>query len=419
MASIPSDYDYRGEFPRRRMFARLSRIDQLGDGPRARISYEFDAVDADLSIAAISDAIQTPEITKPFALLRIVTTPNRFRAVTGTELPRTGQWYRFQLAPREEASGPILFHAQLGEGGYNVLSRGVLAEGDMLFSDEEPASPPQPLGASTTSTYGEAIKVAEACDFPLNGIATAKAIRAILSRFQMASYIVVRDVGQASFCTAYDQKKSAIFHYDAGWPLVFNGRTAPKWFSLPHGKHPIILSHWDFDHLLSFYKFPQIRNSKWIVPIQKLGPGAKRIANILAAKGNLLGWNGKALKGPHIELYRCTGGPTDANGSGIAVKLDLKGKKVALLVGDANYSQVPIPTSIKFDGLAVTHHGALFEGRVPLPIRRGTKCAVSVGRGNVYQHPKSAALKKHERRGWVIQTTSGVRGYPRGNRILR
>ena len=418
MAIVPPEFEYSGEFPRRKMFARLSRIDQLGDGRRARVSYEFDAVDAALSPEGVTDAIQTPENTEPFALLRIVTTQNKFGSVTGIDAPQVGQWYHFSLAPRKEASGPIVFHAQLVAGGYNALSRGVLAEGEMLFSEEERRPPPQPLGASTTSTYAEAFQVSQKCGFPLAAVVTTNEIKSLISPLPAPAYIVVRDVGQASFCTIYNETNEAIFHYDAGWPLVFNGRTAPKKFELPFGKHPIILSHWDFDHLLSFYRFPMVRDCKWITPIQKLGPGAKKIASVLASKGNLLGWNGNSLISRYIEMYRCTGAPNDANGSGIAVILRLKSQKVALLVGDANYEQVPAKAGTKFDALAVTHHGALFEGYVPSPVHPGSKCVVSVGRANVYQHPKEEALRKHRKVRWNVQRTSGTLLYPRGDRKL-
>jgi hypothetical protein len=75
----------------------------------------------------------------------------------------------------------------------------------------------------------------------------------------------------------------------------FNGHLVVA-YRLLYTRAPVVLSHWDWDHL-HFALRPEgryLKDSKWIVPIQKLGPGAARFANEHSKSGRL-GWKASGL----------------------------------------------------------------------------------------------------------------------------
>lgn len=119
---------------------------------------------------------------------------------------------------------------------------------------------------------------------------------------------MVRDVGQASFSSLVDRHGKPLIHFDVGFPISFNQHTFPKSFPVdPTEKPLVILSHWDWDHLHAAFALPHLRERKWIAPRQRIGPGAARLAMILAAKGNLLVWQtGSAAAFPGGTLMDCT-----------------------------------------------------------------------------------------------------------------
>lgn len=192
---------------------------------------------------------------------------------------------------------------------------------------------------------------------------------------------------------------------------------APQSFPAPNPNVPVIISHWDFDHVSGFFRFPQLQRACWITPVQRLGPGAKKIAAALASRRLLLGWSGRRISWSWGELLKCGGLPTVVNHSGLALIVTLRSGKRGLLVGDANYDTINLPSS-SFDYLAVTHHGALFTGILPKPAGPNSLGVISVGRGNVYGHPKEASIAAHKGAHWLIEQTAGTRRLRRGDRIL-
>lgn len=416
MATIPIEFVFGAEFPTRNVIARVSRVEQIGEGRRARNSYEFDAIDASVGFEDLARAIAEPDIVAPFALLRIVTTPNRIARIIGLE-PTPGQWYALEIAPRKQATGPVVYHAQLGVDGYNVQSKGALGSGDFLLSERDPEPPFRPLGAAVNPGIETARALAKLCHFPARAVATQLEVSNLLDAIQKPTFVIVQDVGQASFCSLANFAREPVLYFDAGWPLIFNGRTAPPNFDLPRQYPPVILSHWDFDHLLCFYKF-RMRKNKWITPVQSLGPGARKIAELLANAGNLLGWPGGSCQLLWGDLCQCSGDPSDPNDSGLALQVELASGRKVLLVGDAGYNSLAFSTPPSPDFLVVTHHGAKFIGDVPIPTARKSRCVVSVGNGNVYRHPNAEAIRLHKRTGWSVDFTSGNWQQSRGSREL-
>ena len=398
MASV---FHYDAEMPERRTWARVTRVEQVGDGVRARHSIEFDAIDVDTDVEA---AFFDDTVYAPFSAIRVVTTLRKFSEYSGSE-PVVGSWYELAIGPKKTRAGPIVFYSQLSEVGYVEQARGSLWAASFVSSDDGPR-PRRSLGAAGSTTFVGLQQVLAACNFPAGAVATAREIRALLSSLPAASAIVVRDVGQASFISLLGSDSRPLLHYDAGWPIVFNGRTAPKHFSPPYARIPIVLSHWDFDHMLGFWRFPHLRECQWVVPVQKLGPGARKICQILLSANRIKGFLGPSMKLPWGTVRTCTGPKVDNNLSGLALSVKLPGDKTALLVGDASYDVVPFGGG-NWDFLVVTHHGANFHGTAPTPSQRGCVAAVSVGKGNVYKHPKIGAINLHRSAGWKTKTTSG------------
>lgn len=103
----------------------MTRVDALSEGPYGRASFEFDPIDTDIADAAgsqVGELFQEGE-TKPFALLRIVTTAGRFREFAGAA-PAPGDWFFLEIEPRVTRPGLMTWHAQLGPAGYASHSRG-------------------------------------------------------------------------------------------------------------------------------------------------------------------------------------------------------------------------------------------------------------------------------------------------------
>ncbi|TPK99042.1 MULTISPECIES: hypothetical protein [unclassified Mesorhizobium] len=273
------------------------------------------------------------------------------------------------------------------------------------------------LGAAASVDLDAAKALANKCEFPQGALAQAGTIWSILASQPSPHAISINDVGQASFATLLDDNLRPLVYFDAGWPVVFNGKTAPRSPPTPRAGTPVVISHWDFDHISGFFRFPELRQAPWIAPVQRLGPGAKKIAAALAGRGLLMGWSGTSISLPWGELIKCSGLPNIVNHSGLALMVTLQSGKRALLVGDANYDTINLPNS-SFDYLAVTHHGALFKGVVPPPAASNALGIISVGRGNVYGHPKAASIAAHTQAHWLIARTAGTRKQRRGSRTL-
>lgn len=400
------EYDYRAKFPERTLRAKVCRVEKIGEGSRGRTSYEFDCLDIRFLDRSFPE-LAVSQATKPFALLRILTTEHRFKEVFNTT-PEVGDWYQIELAQRKTSDRRLtVWHSQLTAGGYTDQSRGYAGSVELLSRADEP--PPSTLGAAA---------VRDIDNFPSSAIARRSAIATTLRKLKKPNSILVRDVGQASFVSLLSSSGKAMLHFDAGWPLTFNGKSAPQKSLVLHKNVPVILSHWDWDHLHSFYKFPVLQKATWICPIQPLGYGQARIAWQLHHNGNLLAYSGGFVRGAWGEMGLCLGPVSDCNQSGLALRVSMRDGRQVLLVGDADYERVPRRLRRQpLHGLVVTHHGANFIGSVPRPLGK-RPCVVSVGKPNVYKHPKSQAVRRHKSKLWQPIATASIWGMQRGDRLL-
>lgn len=391
-----------------------------------RASFEFDCIDADYVDSVgpqLLDGFRA-EQTKPFALLRVVTTPARFCDFAGVT-PAPGDWFHIEIEPG--ASGPPTWHSQLEANGYSTHSRGAMTYARRLETPDDGPGPrlgPQTLGAAVAPRLVLPSLLVAACA-ALPKPAKRAAMSTILKGVAQAASILVRDVGQANFISLCDDSGRAILHFDVGFPISFNRHTFPSVFDIERSeKPPIILSHWDWDHLHAAFHLPHLLDCPWIVPDQRLGPGAARLARILAGKGNLLVCPTNArLRFLFGELVQSQGLPGDLNDSGLTVLVTLTSRRSALLTGDADYAHLMHTKAKNVDHLVATHHGARFDAAVALvPSPKSDRCAlvISYGYRNVYRHPHAEALRKHVRAGWTrYVTTAGRRGVAsRGDRMM-
>jgi hypothetical protein len=406
------------EFPQRRLIALVTRAERVGSKPYGRTSFEFDGIDAQTPIEDLDEAFSEPKYRKPFAAVRVVTTENRFQTLFKF-VPAEGMWVELELEPHAGFERPLAFHSQLEEDGYNRHSVGRLRDARRLSFDGEPPIAPVPMGAAASAAATLAHSLATKCAFPSSAIASAATVRRLIWPLTFTESILVRDVGQASFISFICGccPNHVLGHFDAGWPISFNAHTARHSVPSITAAAPVILSHWDWDHLHCYYKCERLRASPWITPVQALGPGAFKIATTLHNNKLLFGCARTISVGP-IDLVVCAG-PHPMNDTGLALIIQLNSGKRALLVGDANYQAVGTPwTNAVYDLLVVTHHGAEFQGSPPIPSASQRPAVVSVGRGNVYRHPRTSSLKAHEGAMWKIQMTSNYGRRKRGDRIL-
>ena len=254
----------------------------------------------------------------------------------------------------------------------------------------------------------------------------SSAISAVLRAVPRATSVLVRDVGQANFSSLCDQNGRAILHYDVGFPIAFNKHTFPHAFPIDATeKPPIVLSHWDWDHLHGAFHLPHLLDCIWIVPDQLIGPGATRLARILAARGKLLVRPHKARKRFIFgEIDSNIGVVNNINNTGLSILVKLTNGRTVLLTGDADYAYLGHFSTPIVDHLIATHHGAYFDpilNSVPTPTSALSKLVISCGTGNVYRHPHPEALVTHNNAGWTTQIrTSGQKGFAqRGDKILQ
>ncbi|RVD46273.1 metallo-hydrolase/oxidoreductase [Mesorhizobium sp. M4B.F.Ca.ET.019.03.1.1] len=316
------------------------------------------------------------------------------------------------------------WHAQLQLNGFPSHSRGVTSNITYIESDEGggPARPrPQSIGAAVADQVTVPSAIIAACALP-SATNTLQAIAGILSSVAKVTTLRIKDVGQASFSSLCDKYGKTLLHYDVGFPISFNGHTSPKKFDIDPAEKPVVvLSHWDWDHLHAAFLHPHLMECVWIVPEQKLGPGAARLAHILAAKGGLLIHStGVSTVFPSGEIAHANGPQGNLNNTGLTVQVELESGRFALLTGDVDYRFLTHSGVRPINHLIATHHGARFDSgsaAIPAPVSGSGKLLLSYGGHNVYRHPHPEALKLHAGAGWVNQVPTARYGaLPRGDR---
>ncbi|MBY6068805.1 hypothetical protein KUW17_18830 [Leisingera aquaemixtae] len=407
---------------------RVESVDRHSEGKASRFSFVIDAVDEGYDPDGHTRPVLEWDHEK-FALIRVMTTFNKFAAMAGiSEIEPenlVGQWIALSLFPYGSVSGPLAQVCTLGEVGYDSVTKYVV--GDISNFGEDPDFP------RTLSAAGD----------PLKKIASRLAKEGrisppTISRHQCMELwrqlwigkaqlkeIRVSDVGHANFTTIFDTNHEPVLHFDVGWPVGFNKRTLsgtpPAIVAAPF----VILSHWDWDHLHGYHVWKQLQDKIWVAPIQDMGPGASKVAHELQKKGKLVSLpsSKKLAKCKSIFLGHCN--PSHAktkakrrNNSGLFLGLRLASGRVALLPGDADYRGISWPCTTAPDLLVVSHHGAAVSGGVQKPQNPNSTAVISMGNGNVYRHPCLKTLKDHQRLGWKLVFTSKWKGVPRGDRVL-
>jgi competence protein ComEC len=326
------------------------------------------------------------------------------------------------FAGRKWSEGLPCQRSPLQAAGFDVANKDWIYHGQKLLDDRGAEPPPHPLGAATSEDIDWGKSIADSSNFPVASEADDAELKAVLRAIPIPKKVVVRDVGQANFCCLKDESDRIVLYYDVGWPLAFNKRTEPQRVAIDFTRAPIVLSHWDWDHF-HYALRPEgryLKESKWIVPIQKLGPGAARFANQLSNVGNLLGWKSNALTINVGSIAPCTAPSSDSNSSGLAMRVSLQSGRTFLLVGDADYDFVPTALRLPVDGLAATHHGARFPSSwtsIPKPKQAFPRYLVSYGKGNSYRHPHKEGIRKHTSAGWRQMVPTAVfKGIARGDR---
>ncbi len=403
------------------LIARLVRSEALINDdlvlPKAnRVGFEFDCIDGRISAEEALAIIADRGDRSRLVVLKILTTAENFRHLTEVGEVVDGQWYWINLLPREKKPGPFAWASSLGDVGYQGVVPLVLDEIGFLFSDRD--RPLSPAGAAVGGERALAQEIAKASAFPKSAIGKSLAAGHLLRRLSAPHRMVVRDVGQASFCSAVDQLGNELFHLDAGWPISYNKKTASGKPKLKVSDAPVILSHWDWDHLHGYHAISGLSAGTWIVPVQPLGPGAAFVAKKLADDNRLLGVTWGNLSAGSLRLGRCKGKAGNLNQTGLCVQTTLQSGKTVLFVGDADYDLAPPRMTASPDFIVATHHGAKFTGSVVSPLGGGGRCVISVGKGNGYGHPSEEAIQLHSGAGWSMSFTCERDGVPRGSRYL-
>lgn len=202
-----------GEFPERYVFARISRIDQIGSGSLSRSVIEFDTVSASGG-KVVAGWIRngTAESFDEFGLLRVTTTPNKFAelALDITD-PQPGFWYLLKLDPKHSGDGMRAWFAGPTEFGFSAISKGRIVEARRFVSSIDPAPRPASLGASQVPARTLPAAIAAACRVP-SRISRISA-QDVLARVPQCDKVLVHDVGQASFTTLLKDEQPCLHAY--------------------------------------------------------------------------------------------------------------------------------------------------------------------------------------------------------------
>jgi competence protein ComEC len=407
----------------RSLYARISRIDFLSNSEWKRASIEFDGIDMKKVDAAkdVEGELFDERSFQPFALARIITTVKRFEDFLGAP-PTVGAWFWLKIEPT--GSGLMTWQAQLGPDGYYAQNRAVTTNGGPLIDPfDEPRRPsPKSLGAAA-SKQSLPTSIADLSNRFTVGTDWNE-IQHLLSTVATPAKIVVRDVGQASFASFVNSAKESYLHFDTGLPVSWNAHTAPRTLSMTMAKDQIVvLSHFDWDHIHAPYNVNELFDAKWIVPSQRLGPGAARLAIAIAKRGNLFVWPGGAtFTNSVLSIAECGGPAKNLNNSGLALRATLQSGRQALLSGDADYMNIPLGLRSPADYLLVTHHGAaMAKGSYPIGKAAIVGfAAVSYGARNSYRHPNAMTERAHTSIGWSSWRTTARNGSsPRGDLVFK
>lgn len=228
--------------------------------------------------------------------------------------------------------------------------------------------------------------------------------------------IAVYDVGQGSWQAILDKDtKLPLVYLDVGGGVLVNKATFPTGFGEPCTVSLTILSHWDWDHWSSAYRFPKLLQASWLAPPVPDTPIQIRAAEGIRKHGKLVIWSQNShqpLEAGCIRIEKCVGSTQNNSGLVVTVQSRSYGGHRCLVPGDAAYKFIPSVTNGEevFDALCMTHHGGrLHSDDYPLP-RGYAVSANSSGPRNTYKHPLFATLFKHTQTGWPMPAQTAISG---------
>lgn len=237
-------------------------------------------------------------------------------------------------------------------------------------------------------------------------------IKSILNNVYSINSVVVYNVGQGNCNGICDSSGVPNMYFDFGGGVFQNAKTYPGNYENPKEinfcyttQPPVLLSHWDWDHMASIRKnkHSAIKESKWIVPKQEIGISHLKIAVELYNRGNLVVWptRSRKIKTNILEIQKISiSNKKDRNNNGLVLTVKTNEYDYILLPGDANYEF--IKKKRKYIGLVATHHGASSHGclkKIPYA-NCNSKIAYSFGSKNSYHHPETPSIAAHVKKGW-------------------
>lgn len=314
-------------------------------------------------------------------------------------------WFEFGYSKSNENEGDAIIY-------FNMFSPG----SSVKIEYYEPRS----IGWAGNSPCGDDGWLTKSLDFKME---TKKEIKTVLSCVKSDNGVVLYDVGQGACQAVIDDDGFPSLYIDFGGGVLGNEKTFPTEYNgFCFSQNPaIILSHWDWDHWSSAYRFGNALSAQWIAPSIPQKPVQQAFAAHLYSLGNLAiiadDFPG-CLRSGVIRIERCTG--KTVNDSGLAVTVfQRKGKsRNCLIPGDSTYKFIPsVLKGEKFSSLCMTHHGGRLHSKVlPKPKQSG-KLVCSVGAGNSYRHPFLNTIEAHTSYGWSFPLTTGFAG-DRPNHVL-
>ena len=323
---------------------------------------------------------------------------NKFFASENLETLES-EWVVIKISKDTEEFNLIQFFnfVQVGEQSNNY---GI--ESLTLFEDLEEASQTKIKDLKKATTIEQSSKE-EVEDF----------IKEIENRIKTQSHVNVYNVGQGNCNAVVCEKNIPRLYYDVGGGFGPNKNTYPVEFRLCHThKPPVILSHWDLDHIQIAIYDPKILESKWLVPSHlTISVTAMKVALELITNKRLICWNDNLAAGKFNNnlIIKCTGNPNIKNDSGLTLLISNDGNEFIMLPGDASFEKIPYDPNIKYIGLVASHHGAKSSVKnVPHAASSGI-IAYSFGDKNTYNHPFSEAITEYTKKGWKNSryTTNG------------
>ncbi|APC39655.1 hypothetical protein [Clostridium estertheticum] len=232
--------------------------------------------------------------------------------------------------------------------------------------------------------------------------------------------VSIFNVGQGSCAAICDSEARPILYFDFGEAYGQDKQYCPinQRFCLCNNPY-VILSHWDKDHWFGALRFNKIIDNKWIVPYQKIGVEAYKLADSISAKGNLFLWEDtkKELKTSFGYIFKCKGKANHRHNNGLGIFVEIKKEdnmvKKYLLPGDNRYRYIDSKFLHDLDGLVASHHGGIYFDKksdistiIPKNTKNG-KIVYSAGDNSSHGHPSRD--NDYLGRGWIerLDTKNG------------